>query len=59
MEQSNTSEITFEYADGTLRIDGTFVYDAEAVVEAVTVLGEKGSRKEVHVELHKASTVKV
>ena len=59
VEQPKTSEITFEYADGTLRIDGTFGYDAEAVVEAVTVLGEKGTKKEVHVELNKPSTVKV
>ncbi|KAF2213286.1 glycoside hydrolase family 31 protein [Cercospora zeae-maydis SCOH1-5] len=37
--QTATSEITFEYENGELRIGGTFGYTTDALVATVTVLG--------------------
>lgn len=37
--QNRTSRVTFDYAEGTLRIRGEFGYDPSVVVESITVLG--------------------
>lgn len=70
----DTSEITLEYRDGVLRIDGRFGYDAgDVAVEAVTLLGQNDSgsgagvydarsqsvRLETHVGLDRAASVKI
>ncbi|BCR86771.1 putative alpha-glucosidase [Aspergillus chevalieri] len=59
LEQPKTSEIEFEYRDGELKIGGKFEYDGDAVVEAVTLLGEKSEKKEVQVKLNKETSVKI
>lgn len=71
IKQPKTSEITFDYRDGILKIDGKIDYDAGAVVESVTLLGQGEARgsgefdeknqvisKETHIELNKSATVK-
>ncbi|OTA70412.1 glycoside hydrolase family 31 protein [Hypoxylon sp. EC38] len=43
IEQSATSHVSFEYADGLLKIDGTFGYTADELkITKVTVLGVGG-----------------
>lgn len=59
IEQPHISEIEIEYRDGELKIGGKFEYDGDAVVEVVTLLGQKGANKEVHIELNKESSVKI
>ncbi|KAI9932221.1 hypothetical protein ASPWEDRAFT_110472 [Aspergillus wentii DTO 134E9] len=41
LEQASTLEAQFKYSDGVLHIDGHFDYDADAVVETVTLLGQE------------------
>jgi alpha-glucosidase len=54
IDQPNTSDITFTYADGTFSMTGTYGYDAGVNVETITILGQtrrpaaitvKGARK--------------
>lgn len=54
--QDKTSEITFAYHNGTLRIDGSFDY-GQGVVEAITLLGK--NKTQTHIKLNKPTTVNV
>jgi len=42
IEQPATSFITFEFSNGTLRMDGTFGYHANVSVASVVILAEAG-----------------
>lgn len=59
VEQPKTSEIDFEYRDGELKIGGKFEYDGDAVVETLTLLGEESAKKDVKIELNKATSLKI
>ena len=49
IEQPNTSQISFTYADGLFSMTGTYGYDAGVNVESITILGQTGQPAAIHV----------
>lgn len=47
IEQRATLEVKFEYRNGRLRIDGTFVYCPDVSIEAITLLGQRSRPRAV------------
>ena len=59
IEVDQAAEIRFEYAGGKLKILGKFGYHPDVVVEAVTLLGQKGkSRRDVEYDAKRQSVTK-
>lgn len=56
VHQDKTSEISFVYQHGTLRIDGSFDY-GQGVVETISVLG--GKKKDTQITLNQPTSVDV
>jgi alpha-glucosidase len=51
--QNGTTHVTFTYSNGKLRAKGTYGYQTKSKIVKITILGHRGSKKTVKIDLGK------